>query len=119
MFLPYRPRFDRQGLGAAIDMGDGSVHRLDTIFADFIDLDRRLFRALGGVVRHHFGAFGQPVKGVFATHLGCLDAVDGGLVDKLDGCSVPSLVLTTAVLVAESSLVMVPWTALTTSCAAS
>src|ERR1039458_5073661 len=71
-------------LGGAVDMGDGSVHRLETFFADVIDLDRCLLGARFGVVRHYFCAFLESVKGVFGTHLGCLGAVNRGPVDKLD-----------------------------------
>ena len=54
--------FHGYGSAGAIDMGDGSIHRLDTIFADFIDFDGCLLGALGGVVRDYFRAFLETVK---------------------------------------------------------
>jgi hypothetical protein len=70
-------------------MSDGSVYRLDAIFADVIDLDRCLLGALGGVVRYYFCAFLESLKGVFGTRGcildSCFDTMDSGLVDKLDG----------------------------------
>src|SRR5208282_3968199 len=81
--------FDGHGLAGAIDMGNGSVHRFETILADVIDLDCCLFSALFGVVRHYLGAFLESVKGVFGAHGcfmdTCFDTMDTGFVDELNG----------------------------------
>src|ERR1035438_7172762 len=77
--------FDCYSLADAINMSNGSVHRLDPIFADAIDLDRCLLGALGSVVRDYFCPFLESVKCVIGSCSCFLDTMDSGLVDKLNG----------------------------------
>jgi hypothetical protein len=74
--------FYGHGLGAAIDMGDGSVNGLDAVFADFIELDCGFFCTLFGLVRYHFCSFFESVKSVCGA---CIDTVNGGFADKFEG----------------------------------
>jgi len=58
---------DSHRLAGAIDMGDRSIHRLNSLLSYLIDLDRCFLNAFDSVVRHHFRTFLESVSEVLAA----------------------------------------------------
>jgi hypothetical protein len=89
-------------------VGDCAVNNVQAALADFLHFDGGFFPAFCGVVGDNFRSLGESMEGVFRACGSGLGPADSSLGDECNVCSVPSAVLTTMVLVASSTLVIVP-----------
>jgi len=97
-------RGDGNGLGAAIELLEGTFCYLQAVFANVVDLFGGVLSALAGVMHRNLSTHLEPMQSFPGSFPRGLDSVDGGASSEVESAFGPILAVEQVVSVAEGTV---------------